>query len=44
MTHSDTITDLLTALCAARLEFPTITRNREGFSKRTCRGARTSRA
>jgi hypothetical protein len=35
MTHSDTITDLLTALCAARLEFPTITRNREGFSKRT---------
>jgi hypothetical protein len=35
MTHSEQLTDLLTALCAARLEFPVITRNREGFSKRT---------
>jgi hypothetical protein len=35
MKTSETTTDLLTALCAARLDFPTITRNREGFSKRT---------
>jgi hypothetical protein len=27
MTHSETITDLLNALCAARLEFPAIVRN-----------------
>ena len=35
MTHSDPVTDLLGALCAARLAFPVITRNRDGFSKRT---------
>jgi hypothetical protein len=35
VTHSDTITDLLSALCAARLAFPAITRNATGFSKRT---------
>jgi ERF superfamily len=35
MLTSTPCTDLLAALCAARLDFPTITRNREGFSKRT---------
>jgi hypothetical protein len=35
MKTSETTTALLTALCAARLDFPTITRNREGFSKLT---------
>lgn len=35
MNTSTPCTDLLTALGAARLAFPTITRNREGFSKRT---------
>jgi hypothetical protein len=34
MKTSDPCTELLNALLAARLDFPTITRNREGFSKR----------
>ena len=35
MNTSTPCTDLLGALLAARLEFPVITRNREGFSKRS---------
>lgn len=34
MEQSENIIELLTALCAARVEFPPIVRNREGFSKR----------
>src|SRR5262245_33495977 len=35
MNLSRECTDLLKALCAARLEFPPIPRNREGFSRKT---------
>ncbi len=35
MNTSEQTTDLLTALCTARLAFPTITCNRDGHSKRT---------
>lgn len=34
MEQSETVIELLTALCAARLEFPAIERNRVGFAKR----------
>ena len=35
MLTSSPCTDLLRALLAARLDFPVVTRNREGFSKRS---------